>query len=342
LRVNPNVSINVPFLSNTFPNMTDYAMYWSDWAVAEREAEILARHKETCMGCTWCVGVAPAAVAAAPAPVSRAAAVAKWDDCPLVAAAATGDVAWMKELLAAGADVNEYSSPNEYSPLIVAAQKGHAEVVHTLLQTGVCDLTKKHMDGYISALESALHGYNNLEGCEDEFAPEIRAMIIRAHVETADRIDLVTLLHIEASGAVVPEHIKAFRSGMGARMARLYSKALPGKLNLSDPPAAKMQAVMTAALAAARRIAAERDAAAVAAAVAAGKVVKLKKVAGPSVAPTRFAAAVGGAGGGAGCADEDDEDDAERHPMYKRKTAVAAYDPMLDDSYGKMSRRFRL
>jgi hypothetical protein len=100
---------------------------------------------------------------------------------------------------------------------------------------------------------------------------------------------------------------------------------------------AKTQAILTAALSAARRIKAESDAAAAAAAVAAGKAEKLKKVAGPSGAPSRLN--VYGGAGGAAVEYEGDEDDADRHPMYRKKTAPA-YDPMLDDSYGKMSRRF--
>lgn len=321
--------------------MTDLVTYMSDWAVAEREYETRERHMKSCMGCTWCVGVAPSAPGAlAPAPISRDAAIAKWDECPLVAAAATGDVDWVKELLAESPDVNEFSSAYEYSPLIVAAQKGHVEVVRLLLQTGVCDLTKKHME-YINALDSALNGYCNLEGCEDEFTPEIRAMIIRAHVETADRIDLDTLLHIEASGAVAPEQIKAFRSGMGARMTKVYSKAQPGKLNLNDPPAAKMPAVRVAAESAARRIQGEREAAAVrAAAIAAGGSTRKKKSGGDAAAASapRWGTVTGGAGATERFEGDDDDDDADRHPMFRRKTA--AYDPMLDDSYGKMSRRY--
>lgn len=328
--------------------MTDLAAYMSDWHVAEREYEARERHMKTCTGCTWCVGAAPAAEPAAPAPkMSRASALYKWDDSPLVAAAATGDVEWVKELLAAeDVDVNELSSAYEYMPLIAAAQQGHVEVVRILLQTGACDLTKKHMDGYISALDSALYGYNNFEGVEDEFTPEIRAMIIRAHMETADRIKEETLLHIEASGAVVPEYIKVFRTAGGVRIApkySIYSKKAPGQeLNLNDPPAAKMQAIIVAAKRAADSLAARKAAAdAAAAAAAAGvKAEKLKKVAGPSAAPSRLNA-WGGAGGGSRerYEGDDDEDDADRHPMFRKK-AVEAYDPSLDDKYGKMSRRF--
>lgn len=313
--------------------MTDLVTYMSEWNVAEREHESRLRHMEKRTGATGCVDAAPDAE---PAPLNRASATAVWDDSSLVAASAMGDVEWVNELLAEGADVNEFSSGSyEYSPLIVAAQKGHVEIVRILLQTGACDLTKKHME-YISALDSALHGYCNLEGCEDEFSPEIRAMIIRAHMETADRIDLNTLLHIEASGAVVPEHIRAFRSGLGARMTKVYSKKLPGKLNLGNPPAAKMPSIIFAAENAARRIMAEKAAAE---AVAAGKALKMKKIAGPSVAPARYDVVVVRAGAG-DRADADDEDDAERHPMLRRKT-VDAYDPSLDDKYGKMSRSFK-
>jgi hypothetical protein len=218
--------------------------------------------------------------------------------------------------------------------------------VSVLLQTGKCDLMKKHMDGYISALDSALHGYNNFEGCEDEFSPEIRAMIIRAHTETADRIKEETLLHIEASGAVAPEYIKVFRAAGGVRYApkfSIYSKKVPGQaLNLSDPPAAKMQAIIMAAKRAADSLVARKAAAdAAAAAAAAGiKAPRKKKAGGPAAEPSRLNLAFGGAGGSAERVEgDDDEDDADRHPMFKKKT-VAAYDPMLDDSYGKMSRRF--
>lgn len=319
--------------------MTDIGSYWSDWAVAEREHETRERHMKSCKGCTWCVGAATSAPGAlAPAPISRGAATAKWDESPLVAAAATGDVDWVKELLAEGTDVNEFSSAYEYSPLIVAAQKGHVEIVRLLLQTGACDLTKKHME-YINALDSALNGYCNLEGCEDEFSPEIRAMIIRAHMETADRISEESLLHIEVSCAVAPEYIKVFRTAGGVRIApkfSIYSKKLPGQaLNLSDPPAAKMPAIIMAAKRAADSLVARQAAAAAAAGIKAQK----KKAAGPAAAPSRLNA-FGGAGGAAERVEgDDDEDDADRHPMFKKKT-VAAYDPMLDDSYGKMSRRF--
>ncbi len=317
----------------------------SDWVVAEREYESRERHMKTCKGCTWCVDAPPSTHGAlAPAPISRGAATAKWDESPLVAAAATGDVDWVKELLAEGADVNKFSSVYEYSPLIVAAQKGHAEIVRLLLQTGACNLTKKHME-YINALDSALNGYCNLEGCEDEFTPEIRGMIIRAHMETADRINEETLLHIEASGAVAPEYIKIFRSPGGVRIAPKYSiylKKLPGQvLNLSDPPAAKMQAIIMAAKRAADSLAVRQAAAdAAAAAAAAGIKAQKKKATGPAAAPSRLNIAFGGAGGsGERVEGDDDEDDADRHPMFKKK-AVTAYDPMLDDSYGKMSRRF--
>lgn len=314
--------------------MTDMTTYMSDWNVAAREYEDRKRHIKSCMGCTWCAGAVPAAEAVAPV-LSRETVTAKWDNSPLVAAAATGDVDWVKELLTDSTDVNEFSSAWEYSPLIVAAQKGHVEIVRLLLQTGVCDLAKKHME-YISALDSALHGYCNLDGCEEEFVPEIRAMIIRAHMETADRIDLDTLLHIEASGAVVPEHIKAFRSGMGARLtgrAATYLKAEPGKLNLNDPPASKMTAVILAAGNAARRIAAEKAAADAAAAGA----IKLKKKSGTTASYAPRAESAAAAATAAGC--YDDDEDADCHPMRRRKAAVQ-YDPTLDDCYGKMSRRF--
>lgn len=232
--------------------------YWSEWAVAEREHEARERHAMTCVGCDWCTVPALPTPKAAAAPCGREEAVRSWE-CPLVAAAATGDVAWVKELLASGVDVNEFSPANDYSALIVAAQKGHSDVVRVLLMTGLCDVTKKHMDGYINALDSAMYGYTNLAGFDDEFTPQIRAMIIRAYMETADRITLDTLLQIEAVGAVLPEQIKAFRFGMGIRMVKMYPKAKPGALNLNDPPAAKMHSIMVAAECARRRIIASRE-----------------------------------------------------------------------------------
>ncbi len=235
--------------------MMAFNEYWSDWKQSERDAlDAAARTAAAVCGGAG-AAAKPAATLAKPE-TNRAAALYKWDDCALVAAAAVGDVEWVNELLAAGADVNELSRHYEYMPLIAAAQLGHVEVVRTLLMTAACNLTKRHMDGYISALESALHGYINFDGVDDEFTPEIRAMIIRAHVETADRIDLDTLLHIEASGAVAPEYIKSFRLGAGARQTKVYSKATAGRVNLSDPPADKMPAILAAAKAAADRIAA--------------------------------------------------------------------------------------
>ncbi len=41
----------------------DIATYMSDWNVAEREYEARERHMQSCKGCTWCVGAAPAAAA---------------------------------------------------------------------------------------------------------------------------------------------------------------------------------------------------------------------------------------------------------------------------------------
>lgn len=319
-------------MADMSPSLT---AYMSEWNVMEREHEARLRHKKTCTGCTWCAEEEAATAARAappPAPLSRAALTERWDNSPLVAAAVTGDIEWVKELLAEGADVNEFSPGSwEYSPLIAAAQKGHVEVVRLLLQTGVCDLTKKHMD-YINALDSALNGYCNFDGEDDEFIPEIRSMIIRAYMETADRIKEDTLLQIEATGAVAPEYIKVFRTAGGVRIAPKYSvymKKLPGQtLNLSDPPAAKMSAIITAAKRAADTIAARK-----AAAVAGAGIAKLKKIAGPAAAPSRLNVC-GGAGSSCERYESDDDDD---HPMKKK---VDAYDPMLDDSYGKMSRRF--
>jgi hypothetical protein len=289
--------------------MTDQGAYWSDWAVAERE--------HTARGGA---GVAP------PAVKSRTAATYEWDNCPLVAAAATGDLAWVSELLAAGVDVNEFSSAYEYSALIVAAQKGHAGVVRALLMTAVCDLTKKHMDDYISALDSALNGYTNLEGVEEDFTPEIRAMIVRAHMATADRIDMNTLLRIEAAGAVVPDRITAFRQGGGARIARLYSKADSSDMaaHLCDPPAARMRAVIAAAESAARRITAPK--------VEAGP--KKKTGSSFSYSPRAEAATVVAE---RYAADVDEMDDQDLHPSQRRQ--VAEFDPSLDTCYGKMGRR---
>lgn len=375
-------------------------VYWAEWNVAERNLEDMKR-------------LDPAAAVPDPVPVpvpvllSRADATASWEFSPLVAAAARGDVDWVKELLAEGADVNEFSSGMEFSPLIVAAQKGHTEVVHTLLGTGKCDLSKKHME-YINAIDSALHGYCDLAGFEAEFTPQIqamiiraymetadstadcintetllrplivaaqkghdeivrillmtgvcdlskkhmgvsaidsaldgydaaeftpqiRAMIIRAHMETADRINLDTLLRIEAAGAVLPEFIKAFRSG-GVR-PKAYPKKLPGMLlDLSDPPAAKMPSIICAARHAARCIAAEKDAAAAAAAIAAGKALKMKKTSGPSAVPARLSTAV--------CAAAEPVDRFADEDCDERPKRIEVYNPSLDDKYGKMSRRF--
>jgi hypothetical protein len=308
--------------------MTDQA-YWDEWNVAERMFEDNKDHKDRTE--TPVEKPAPA-----PAPLSREAAIAYWDNSALVAAAATGDAEWLQELLVEGEDVNELSPGSfDYSPLIVAAQKGHAEIVHILLMTGMCDLTKKHMD-YISALDSALHGYYDLSGVDAEFTPQIRAMIIRAHVETADRISLNTLLHIEASGAVLPEYIRAFRSGSGVRMTKAYPKKLAGKLDLSDPPVAKMPAIISAARHAARCIASEKEAADAAAAIAANKSLKMKKISGPSAAPSRLSTSCVAAERAA-CSD--DEDDAGTDKRSLRRKADA-YNPSLDDTYGKMSRRF--
>jgi hypothetical protein len=314
--------------------MTDH-VYWDEWSVNERERETIMLHMKTCKGagCTWCAEAEAIVAADAPdasdaaAMLSRADAIRKWD-APLTAAAATGDIEWVNELLAKGVDVNDFASPYEFSPLIVAAQKGQAEVVFTLLMTGLCDLKKKHCNDYIGALDSALYGYNNLDGVEAEFTPEIRAMIIRAHMETADRIDIDTLLNIEASGAVVPENIKAFRSG--ARMTKLYPKALPGRLDLSDPLASQIPMIMSAALGAARRIMAQKES-------AKSTVTKKTQTRGTAVAyaPRAQAQVVKAAS-----SEYDDEDDGDHYkPASSYKPA--AYDPSLDDGFGKSSRRYK-
>ncbi len=310
--------------------------YWSDWKQAERDAlDTGARTERDAAkaAVSGGAGASPAAALTNPE-TNRAAALYKWDECALVAAAAVGDVEWVNELLAAGADVNELSPHYEYMPLIAAAQLGHVEVVRTLLMTAACNLTKKHMDGYISALESALHGYINFEGNEDEFTPEIRAMIIRAHVETADRIDLDTLLHIEASGAVVPELIKSFRLGAGARQAKVYSKATAGRVNLNDPPASKMPAILTAAKAAADRIAARL------AAPMPEKLSRKQRNAGSSVAFTAsYNASLAGPKEKTFAFEEVRE--TETHAMRRQRLREQqALEASFSDKYGKMASRF--
>jgi hypothetical protein len=304
--------------------MADSSSYWDDWAVAEREAMDRAHYGATAVSAADMEPVASEETI-------RARALYQWDNSPLVAASATGNITWVNELLAAGADVNELSYEYEYLPLIVAAQKGHTEVVKTLLMTAACDLKKKHLNGYINALDSALFGYNNFEGVDDDYKPEIRAMIIRAHMETADRIDLDTLLHIEASCAVTPERIRAFRSNLGTRNTRLYPKATPGEVDLYDPPPSKVAMILNAAKQAAATIAAQKTAAAVS---------KKKRNVGINAAcSSRFnTVTTGSPAGGCGYGEDDETDDRDRHPMFRKR--VSEFDPSLDDTYGKMARRF--
>lgn len=296
--------------------------YWSDWATADRDAAMAVVDEPitaVCGGAGDRPGIKPE--------TNRAAALDRWDNCPLVAAAAVGDNEWVKELLAEGADVNELSSDYEFMPLIVAAQQGHTEVVRTLLMTAACNLTKKHMNGYISALDSALHGYTNFDGAEDEFTPEIRAMIIRAYVETADRIDLNLLLHIEASAAVTTEQIKAFRSGAGVRQSRIYSKATAGNVNLNDPPASKMAAILYAAKTAADRLEVLKSSAPVS---------RKKRNAGSAVFCASYNASVAPPEERIVFAEEHEP---ETHAMRRQRLREQkALEASLSDKYGKMSR----
>ncbi len=185
--------------------------------------------------------------------ISRKTLVEKWDNNPLVAASYIGDIDWIREQLSLGADVNAFSEKHNYSPLIIASQKNHVNIVRDLLMTGKCDLTKKHMD-YISALDSALFGYTNLEGIESAFSPEIQAMIIRAHIDTADRITPETLLHIEISGTVSQERLKAFKNAGGYRLSSKYPKPLPRYINLADPPESALRSIELARDAAIRKL----------------------------------------------------------------------------------------
>jgi hypothetical protein len=261
-------------------------------------------------------------------PVTRETLTAKWDRNPLVAAAATGDLVWLQELLAAGEDVNEFTGAFEYSPLIVAAQLGHVDVVRTLLMTGKCDLTKKHME-YISALDSALFGYMNMEGEYDQqFTPEIRGMIIRAFLETADVISEELQLQIQATGTVEPDRFKAFRNVGGRRLAAKYPKAAPGRLNLAPPPDAALPGILLAARSAVVKLSTP---------VVTGT---KKKTGGAAVAASRIntaAAEVAVGGAGARAADSDDEDD---DGSTRRRKKPTTDDSWMDDKYGKMSRRF--
>jgi hypothetical protein len=262
-----------------------------------------------------------------PEPITRDMLVDKWDRSPLVAAAATGDLAWVQELLSAGEDVNDFSPGYDYSALIVAAQKGFADIVQTLLMTGMCNLTKKHME-YISALDSALFGYTNMEGCMDEFTPEIRGMIIRAFLETADVISEDLQLQIQATGTVELDRFKAFRNVGGRRLVAKFPKASAGRLNLAPPPESAMSGILLAARSA---------------------VVKLltpvttgpkKKTGGCAVAASRIntAAAEAAVGGAGACGDSDDEDDGSARRRKKPTTDDSWMG--MDDKYGKMSRRF--
>ena len=224
---------------NSFPSDVLSDIYWSEWAVAERRFEDMGP-------------VADTTTTASQKKTSRSSLIALWDDHELLAAAATGDVEWVRALISDGVDVNEFSSRNDFSPLIVAAQKGHYTTVHALLMTGKCDLGKKHMDGYINALDSALFGYTSLEGFEDEFTPDIRSAIIRAHVDTADKIPPTMILQIEATAAVSQDRLKAFRTPSGIRLSRMHPKPL--RINLDDPPKTALVSIQMAAENAIRRL----------------------------------------------------------------------------------------
>jgi len=67
-------------------------------------------------------------------------------DPPLVAAAENGFLEGAKLLIAAGANLEQRSSPAQMTPLIVAAQMGHVEVVKLLLEAGANPLSVDILD----------------------------------------------------------------------------------------------------------------------------------------------------------------------------------------------------
>jgi hypothetical protein len=79
---------------------------------------------------------------------------------PLRAAAASGDAAEVRRLLAAHADPNGAESPG-WTPLGIAARGGHVEVVRTLLEAGADPDRRDDTGNHWTPLVHAIHKHRN-------------------------------------------------------------------------------------------------------------------------------------------------------------------------------------
>jgi ankyrin repeat protein len=82
-------------------------------------------------------------------------------EAELLAAAACGDVALLKELLPAAGDPSAFHAPDGVTPLMVAAHAGHEAVVELLIERG-SNPSRRDTEGRSAAAYARRAGYPHL------------------------------------------------------------------------------------------------------------------------------------------------------------------------------------
>lgn len=99
--------------------------------------------------------------------IGLSAAIDIWSGTPLCCAAEQGDIELIKDLHAAGANINLCDETGN-SPLLIAIREGHAEAVKTLLSMGAdknyCNTKYNQQATAQSALEEGKMQYQGLKG----------------------------------------------------------------------------------------------------------------------------------------------------------------------------------
>lgn len=139
----------------------------------------------------------------------------EFDRTPLMRAAAIGDLAAAKELLARGADVNAKTA-DDYTILMYAAFYGNAEIVEFLPDNGA-DVNARHKDGFTALIEAAKQHMDAGDVIAD-YIGTVEALLIKgADVSLRDNDGSTALVYAEKYGLPNKQEIVRLLRNAGAK-----------------------------------------------------------------------------------------------------------------------------